>query len=72
MLDWFSSFGNFLQSIISFIIDFFRSVIDVLILIFKAVFYVYAVINYMPLQYKAVLLAIVSFSVIVTIAHFGE
>lgn len=71
MLQWLESFGNFLISIGDFIISFFRNVIEIVTLVFKAALYVTQVIQYVPIQYKTILIAIVAYSIIVTVIHFG-
>lgn len=71
MLDWFKSFGDFLVSIIDFIVSFFNNVIEIVLLVFKGFNYLILVIAYLPLQYQAILIALLSFSVIITIIHFG-
>lgn len=72
MLDWLQTFGNFIQSIVSFIIDFLRGVIEILILLGKAFGYTWTIVNYLPLMYRTPLVVLLSVSLIVTIAHFGE
>lgn len=72
MLDWLESFGNLIVQISSFIVAFFKNVIELVFLIFKGFGYMYTVMTYLPIQYKAVVIALVSFSVIVTVVHFGE
>lgn len=72
MLDWLQTFGDFLTQICVFIIDFFKNVIEIITLVLKAVAYVNTIISYLPIQYQVPLIAIVSFSIIVTIVHFGE
>lgn len=71
MLDWLHSFGEFFISIGQFLVSFFRNVIEIVLLVFKAFAYVASIIPYMPVQYQAVLLALISYFVIVTIVHFG-
>lgn len=71
MLEWLQSFGDFLISIGDFLISFFRNVIEIVELVFKAVAYSSLVIIYLPIQYQAVIAALIAFSVIVTIIHFG-
>lgn len=71
MLDWMASFGDFLSSIIDFIVAFFTNVVEIVLLVFKGFAYVNTIIVYLPVQYQVVLLAFVSFCVIRTIIHFG-
>lgn len=72
MLDWLKTFGDLIVSISEFIISFFRNALELIQLIFKGYAYVALIIQYLPIQYQVVLSAFVSFSVIVTIVHFGE
>lgn len=71
MLEWFSSFGNFIVILINFLIAFFKNVVEIVTLIFKGFVYLTQIIVFLPVQYQAVLLALISFSVIVTVIHFG-
>lgn len=71
MLEWLSSLGDFLISIGDFIVSFFRNVIEIVQLVFKGFAYILQIIAFIPVQYQAVLIAFISFSVIVTIIHFG-
>lgn len=71
MLDWLASFGDFLSNIIDFIVSFFTNVVELVLLVFKGFAYVTAIIVYLPIQYQAVMIALVSFCVIRTIIHFG-
>lgn len=71
MLDWLESFGNFLISIGDFLISFFRNVIEIVTLVFKALSYTSTILLYVPVQYKLILIALASYCVIVTIIHFG-
>lgn len=72
MLEWLETFGNFIVQIGEFVVAFFKNVIELIVLIFKGFGYMYTVTTYLPIQYKAVVIALVSFSVIVTVVHFGE
>lgn len=71
MLDWLQSFGNFLTSIGDFLISFFKNVIELVSLVFKGFTYIMTIIVYLPTQYQAIIIAFISFTVIVTIVHFG-
>lgn len=71
MLDWLSSFGDFLSIMADFIISFFTNVVEIVILVFKGFAFMNAIIFYLPVQYQVVILAFVSFCVIRTIIHFG-
>lgn len=71
MLDWLQSFGNFFTSLGDFLVSFFRNVIEIVQLVFKGFAYIMQILAFMPVQYQAVLIAFISFSVIVTIIHFG-
>lgn len=71
MLDWLSSFGDTISYLIEFIIAFFKNTIEIVLLVFKGYTYIYTVMLFLPIQYRLVLLALISFSVIVTILHFG-
>lgn len=71
MLDWLQSFGNFLLSIGDFLISFFKNVVELVNLVFKGFAYVALCIQYLPIQYQVVFLVLISFSVIVTVVHFG-
>lgn len=71
MLDFFASIGDFLINIVTFVISFFRNVIEICVLVFKGFTYAVTAIAYLPVQYQAVLLAILAFCVIKTILHFG-
>lgn len=71
MLDWLASFGEFLTIIGDFLISFFTNVVELVLLVFKGFAFMSAIIVYLPIQYQAVILALVSFCVIRTIIHFG-
>lgn len=71
MLEWMQSFGNFLISIGDFLISFFKNVIEIVTLVFKAFVYAGVVLTYIPIQYQVVLIAFVAYCVIVTVIHFG-
>ncbi len=71
MLDFFASIGDFLINIVSFVISFFRNVVEVCTLVFKGVGYAYEVLAHIPLEYQLVMIAFVSYCVIKTIIHFG-
>lgn len=71
MLEWLQSFGNFLISIGDFITSFFRNVIELVGLVFKAFAFAGTAVTYLPVQYQLVITASIAFAVIVTIVHFG-
>lgn len=71
MLEWLQSIGNFISIMIDFLVSFFTNVVEVVLLVFKGFAYVNTVILYLPVQYQVVILAFVSYCVIVTIIHFG-
>lgn len=71
MLEWLESFGNTISAMIDFIISFFKNVVEIVILVFKGFAMINQVILYLPVQYQVVMLAFISFCVIVTILHFG-
>lgn len=71
MLDWLSSFGNFLNIIIEYFISFLRNTVEVVLLIYKGFYLVSQVIFFLPPQYKAILVIIISFAVIINIINFG-
>lgn len=71
MLDWFLSFGNFLSSIIDFIVSFFTNVVEIVVLVFKGFNYLISIVVYLPVQYQAIIIAFISFCVIRTVIHFG-
>lgn len=71
MLEWFSSIGDFLVILIGMIVSFFRNVVELVVLVFKAYAYALGVLAFMPIQYRHVIIVLVSFSVIVAIIHFG-
>lgn len=71
MLEWLESFGNFLISIGDFLISFFKNVVELVVLVFKGFAYVALCIQYLPVQYQVVFMALIAFSVIVTVVHFG-
>lgn len=71
MLDWLTSFGDALIQIFDFIISFFKNVIEICILVFKGFAYATQVVAFLPIQYQAIVLAIVSYALIKTIIHFG-
>lgn len=71
MLEWLQSIGDFLINIIEFIVSFFQNAVEICILVFKAFAFASVAITYLPLQYQAVILALVSYFVIRTIIHFG-
>lgn len=71
MLEWLESFGNTISAMIDFIISFFKNVVEMVILVFKGFAMINQVILYLPVQYQVVMLAFISFCVIVTILHFG-
>lgn len=71
MLEWLESFGNTISAMIDFIISFFKNVVEMVILVFKGFAMINQVILYLPVQYQIVMLAFISFCVIVTILHFG-
>lgn len=71
MLDWLESFGNFLSTIIDFIVAFFKNVIELVQLVFKGFAFMLEVLAFMPVQYQVVFISLISFAVIVTIVHFG-
>lgn len=65
------SIGDFLVNIGDFLVSFFKNVIELVSLVFKGFAFAQVAISYLPIQYQVVLIAIISFSVIVTIVHFG-
>lgn len=71
MLQWLKSIGDFLVMIIDFIVSFFQNVIEIVQLIIKGFGAIVTTMAYMPAQYSAFALALISFSVIVAIIHFG-
>lgn len=71
MLEWFESIGNFLISIGDFIVSFFKNVIEMVLLVFKAFAYTSAAIAFLPVQYQVAISVLIAFSLIVTILHFG-
>lgn len=71
MLEWIESIGNFFINVGEFIASFFKNVIEIVLLVLKGVVYATTVIAFLPVEYQAVLLALIMFSVIVTIIHFG-
>lgn len=72
MLDWLKTFGDVIVQLCEFAISFFKNVIELFVLLFKAFSYLYSCILFLPIQYQVVILALVSFSLIVTIVHLGE
>lgn len=71
MLQFLESIGDFLINIVSFVVSFFRNVVEVCSLVFKGFGYAVTIIGYIPLEYKVIILAFISFYVIVAIIHFG-
>lgn len=71
MLEWLQSIGDFFISIGEFLVSFFTNVVEVVLLVFKAFVYVSQIIGFLPVQYQAIVLAFVSFSVIYAVIHFG-
>lgn len=71
MLDWLQSIGDFLSTIIDFIVAFFKNVIELVQLVFKGFAFMLEVLAFMPVQYQVVFISLISFAVIVTIVHFG-
>lgn len=71
MLEWLQSIGGFLQNVAGFFVSFFKNVIEIVSLVLKGLLYMSIAITYLPIQYQAVLVALVAFCVIVTIIHFG-
>lgn len=72
MLDWFQTIGELIITLCTFIVSFFKNVVELVVLIFKGFSYVATIILYLPVQYQVIILAFVSYSVIVTVVHFGE
>lgn len=71
MLEFLSAFAEFFNNVIEFIITFFTNVVEICVLVFKGFAYASAVIAYLPLQYQLILFALISYSVIVAVLHFG-
>lgn len=71
MFDFFGDLMDFIGILIDFIISFFRDVIQLVSLVFKSFAYLGSILNFIPLQYKLVLTAILSYSLIMAVVHFG-
>lgn len=71
LLEWLESIGKFISLIGTFLVSFFMNVIEVITLVAKGVSFAWTAINYLPIQYQAVMIAIIAFCVIITIIHFG-
>lgn len=71
MLDILQKFADGLSLIFDFLTSFFRNIVEIVQMAVKGFGYITAVLGFMPLQYQVALLAVVSFSFIVTILHFG-
>lgn len=71
MLDWLASIGDFLVSVIDFIITFFTNAVEVCVIVFKGLAYATNALVFMPAPYGAAMMLLLSFAIIVTIVHFG-
>lgn len=71
MLEWLASIGKFISLLGTFLVSFFLNVIEVIVLVGKAVSFAWTAITVLPIQYQAVFIACIAFCVIVTIIHFG-
>lgn len=70
----FDLLGNIVDTIgilVDMIVSFFKNVVEVISLVATAIGEAAIVISVMPLQYRLLLLAFISFSVIITFVHFG-
>lgn len=62
---------DFFSSIIDFIVGFFESIVSLITMLVEGSQVLFSVIEFMPVQYKAVLIALVSYCLLVVILHQG-
>lgn len=71
MLEFLNAISQTIQQVIEFFITFFTNVVRVCVLVFKGFAYASAAVAYLPIQYQAIIIALIAYAVIVAVLHFG-
>lgn len=71
MIEFLNNVSGLIEIVIDFFVNFFKNIIELLSLVFKGAVFIFQVVQYMPIQYKAVVIAFLAYCVIRTVANNG-